>query len=62
MKCSQFLRLLRKNGWVIVRQSGSHVVLQNSSKPELGRITFPNHGSKELKKGLEKALRKQAGL
>lgn len=60
MKCSEFLRLLRKDGWYPVSQAGSHVKLKNDNKP--GIIIFPNHGSQELGKGLEKKLRKDAGL
>jgi mRNA interferase HicA len=60
MKCSQFLRLLRKNGWYIISQSGSHIKLRHPNKE--GIIIFPNHGSQELGKGLEMELRKRAGL
>lgn len=60
MKCSQFLRLLRKNGWCIISQSGSHIKLRHPNKE--GIIIFPNHGSQELGKGLEMELRKRAGL
>ncbi len=60
MKCSEFLRLLRKDGWYPVSQSGSHVKLKHDNKP--GIIIFPNHGSQELGKGLENKLRKDSGL
>jgi mRNA interferase HicA len=60
MKCSELLRLLRNAGWQDVRQSGSHVKLVHPEKP--GFIIFPNHGSKEIGKGLERKIRKQAGL
>ncbi len=60
MKCSEFLKLLRKDGWYPVSQAGSHVKLKHDSKP--GIIIFPNHGSQELGKGLENKLKKDAGL
>ena len=60
MKCSEFLRLLRKDGWYSVYQTGSHVKLKHDKKP--GILIFPNHGSQELGKGLEKKLRKDAGI
>lgn len=39
---------------------GSHVKLKRDLKE--GVIIFPNHGSQELGKGLEKKLFKQAGI
>jgi mRNA interferase HicA len=60
MKCSQLLKLLIKNGWYIKSQKGSHLKLLHSERN--GMIIFPNHGSAEIGKGLEQAIRKQAGL
>lgn len=60
MKSSELLRLLKKNGWYEVRQTGSHKVLKHDSNPLT--IIYPDHGSKEVGKGLEKKIRKQAGL
>jgi predicted RNA binding protein YcfA (HicA-like mRNA interferase family) len=60
MKCSELLRLLKRDGWYEVRQTGSHIIMEHSKKK--GAIVFPNHGSKEMGKGLEKTIRKQAGL
>ncbi len=54
------LRLLRKDGWVAVSQRGSHIKLRHPNKE--GTLIFPNHGSQELGKGLEKRIKKQAGL
>lgn len=59
MKCSDFIRLARKNGWDFDRQGkGSHEIYVKDGQ----QVTIPNHGSKELGKGLEKKLRKQMGL
>jgi len=60
MKCSELYRLLIKDGWYPVSQSGSHVKLKHEEKQ--GIIIFPNHGSQEVGKGLEKKIRKDAGL
>ncbi|MEM6736170.1 MAG: type II toxin-antitoxin system HicA family toxin [Bacteroidota bacterium] len=60
MKCSQFLKILRKDGRYPVSQKGSHIKMKHPEKP--GVIIFPNHGSQELGKGLEKKIRKQAGI
>ena len=55
----EMISLLQKNGFIIVSQNGSHVKLKNETT---GRQTIvPNH-SKELKKDLEQAILKQAGL
>ena len=60
MKCSELYRILIKDGWFAVSQSGSHIKLKHNKKP--GLIIFPNHGSQEIGKGLEKKIRKDAGL
>lgn len=60
MKCSEVLRMLKKDGWYPISQSGSHMKLIHDSKE--GIIIFPNHGSHELGRGLEKKILKQAGI
>jgi len=60
MKCSDIYRLLTKDGWYPVSQSGSHVKLRHDKKS--GIIIFPNHGSQELGKGLERKILKDAGI
>jgi predicted RNA binding protein YcfA (HicA-like mRNA interferase family) len=60
MKCSQFFRILKNDGWYPISQKGSHVKMKHPTKK--GVLVFPNHGSQELGKGLEMKLRKQAGL
>ncbi|MGK5084033.1 type II toxin-antitoxin system HicA family toxin [Bdellovibrionota bacterium FG-1] len=47
------LRLFVQNGWVILRQKGSHVIVAKGTERE----TIPLH--RELKKGLEHALKKR---
>jgi predicted RNA binding protein YcfA (HicA-like mRNA interferase family) len=60
MKCSEFLRLLKKDGWFAVSQNGSHLKMKHPIKK--GIVIFPNHGSDELGKGLEMELRKDAQI
>lgn len=60
MKCSELYQLLIKDGWYPISQRGSHVKMKHESKP--GLIIFPNHGSQEVGKGLEKRILKDAGL
>jgi predicted RNA binding protein YcfA (HicA-like mRNA interferase family) len=58
MKSSELNRLIIKNGWKILRQSGSHVIYGKNN------VTYPAtfHGSKEVGKGLEMKIRKEMGL
>lgn len=59
MTPKQMVRLLKSNGFVEVRQTGSHLILQNA---QTGRqTTVPMH-TKDLDKGIEQAILKQAGL
>jgi mRNA interferase HicA len=60
MKSSELIRLLKKDGWVVVRQSGSHMIMEHPTKK--GSVVCPNHGSKEVGKGLELKVKKDAGL
>ena len=60
MKCNQVLKLLIKAGWFIHSQKGSHITLRHLIHENT--IIFPNHGSKELGKGLMIKLLKEAKL
>jgi mRNA interferase HicA len=60
MKCSELYRRLIKDGWYPTSQRGSHVKMKHDTKTNV--IIFPNHGSQELGKGLEKKIIKDAGL
>jgi len=60
VKCSELLRILRRDGWFPASQKGSHMKLKHDTKK--GTIIFPNHGSQEIGKGLEKKIKKEAGL
>jgi predicted RNA binding protein YcfA (HicA-like mRNA interferase family) len=60
MKCSELLRILIKDGWVVISSRGSHLKMKHPLKD--GIIIFPDHGSKEIEKGLEKKIFKDAGL
>lgn len=60
MKCSEVYRKLLRAGWYPVSKKGSHVKLKHDTLD--GIIIFPDHGSQELGKGLQKKLFKQAGI
>ena len=55
----QMISLLKKNGFVEISQNGSHIKMRNE---ETGKQTTVPYHSKSLKKGLEQAILKQAGL
>jgi predicted RNA binding protein YcfA (HicA-like mRNA interferase family) len=56
MSGKEMLKLFKQNGWIELRQKGSHVIMGKNSERE----TIPLH--KELKKGLEQALKKRLGI
>ena len=58
MKDKDLLKILFDHGWSLKRITGSHHILV---KDGFLTISLPIHG-KELKKGLENAILKQAGL
>ncbi|MGG7035168.1 MAG: type II toxin-antitoxin system HicA family toxin [Flavobacterium sp.] len=59
MKYSEFFKLAKKNDWQFLRQGkGSHEIWIKDDKT----VVIPNHGSKEMPKGLEKSLKKEMGL
>lgn len=47
------------DGWIFIKQVGSHRQYIHPSKP--GKVTIPFH-SKDLPKGTENSIKKQAGL
>lgn len=60
MTPKQMVKFLKENGFIEVRQNGtSHLRMRN---PNTGmQTTVPMH-SKDLSKGLEQSILKQAGL
>ena len=60
MKCSEVFRKLKRNGWYVVSQKGSHIKLRHDTID--GIIMFPNHGSREIAKGLLIKIAKQARI
>lgn len=55
----EMINLLQKNGFKIISQNGSHVKLRNDETCKT--VVVPYH-NKALKKWLEQAILKQAGL
>ncbi len=56
----QLIKLLGKQGWIVVRQKGSHVRMKNPDNPT--PLVVPVHGSTPLKLGTMAAILKDAGL
>jgi len=59
MTPKEMIKHLKKNGFEIDRQRGSHIFLINN---ETGRTTTVPYHSKDLKKGTEQKILKDAGL
>ena len=60
MKCSEALQILKKQGWRVKSQKGSHIKMIHQDIE--GVIIFPLHTSKEIGKGLWNRIKKQAGI
>lgn len=58
LKSSELHRLIKRNGWVLLRAEGSHYIYRKGEKT----YPVPFHGSKEVGKGLEKKIKKEMGL
>ncbi|SET04540.1 type II toxin-antitoxin system HicA family toxin [[Clostridium] polysaccharolyticum] len=59
MTPKEMIKYLKSNGFEVVSQNGSHVKLKNTITNV--QTIIPYH-SKSLKRGLEQAILKQAGL
>lgn len=60
MKSSELVKLLKKDGWFVVRQAGSHMILEHPIKR--GKVVCPFHSSQEVGKGLAIKILKDAGI
>ncbi|MBI2049512.1 type II toxin-antitoxin system HicA family toxin [Candidatus Roizmanbacteria bacterium] len=56
----KILKFLRRKGFYISRQSGSHMILHHE-KDATKRVTIPIH-NKDLKQGTLTSILKQAGI
>jgi predicted RNA binding protein YcfA (HicA-like mRNA interferase family) len=60
MKIRDVMRMIEKDGWRFVNQTGSHRQYKHPSKP--GRVTIAGHPSEDMAPGTLNAILKQAGL
>ena len=59
MTPKEIIRYLKKNGFSVISQNGSHMKLKNNKTEKTVIVPCYN---KAMKKGLEQAILKQAGL
>jgi predicted RNA binding protein YcfA (HicA-like mRNA interferase family) len=59
MNSRMIIKLLQKDGWFKVDQSGSHIQFKHQSKK--GRVTVPHH-QKDIPIGTLKSIERQAGI
>ena len=57
--CKKLIKLIEKDGWIAVRQDGSHCHFKHPVKN--GIVTIPVH-NKDIKKGTANNILRQAGL
>jgi len=60
MKVGELIRLLERDGWILVRTRGSHRQFENRSKP--GTVTVAGKPSFDIPPGTLNSVLKQAGL
>lgn len=60
-KVKDMLKIIKKDGWFQVNQTGSHRQFKHPTKP--GRVTISGHrDNDDVSLQLEKSILKQAGL
>ncbi|KQS26745.1 type II toxin-antitoxin system HicA family toxin [Dyadobacter sp. Leaf189] len=58
MKSSEFHRLIKRNGWSVIRIKGSHYIYQKGDET----YTVAYHGSKEMGEGIRLRTIKKMNL
>lgn len=59
-KVRELIKLVEKDGWVLVVTKGSHRQFKHPSKP--GRVTIVGHPGDDIATGTYLSILKQAGL
>ena len=60
LEYEKVIKALQRNGWVVVRQKGSHIRLQKNLRDEVLKITVPAH--RPIKRSTLSHILKQARL
>ncbi len=58
VKSREFHRIIKKNGWKLLKSEGSHYIYEKNGL----KYPVPFHGSKEVPEGLRKKMIKEMGL
>jgi predicted RNA binding protein YcfA (HicA-like mRNA interferase family) len=58
MNAKQILKILKANGWDVLRQEGSHLRLGKGTD----RTTVPLHGARDVTPGVLAAIERQTGI
>ncbi len=58
MNSKDIIKILKLNGWKVLRIKGSHCRMGKGGK----RTTVPMHSNRDIGKGLLKAIEKQTGV
>ena len=56
----EFCKILESKGWELKRINGSHHIYGKEERIE--RISVPVHGNQDLKRGLQRAIMRIAGV
>lgn len=59
LKVRDMLKKLAADGWIIVRQEGSHRQLKNVARP--GTVTVHGSPNDDIREGTLKSIERQAG-
>jgi predicted RNA binding protein YcfA (HicA-like mRNA interferase family) len=60
LEFEKVIKALQRDGWVVVRQTGSHIRLQKNLRDEVLKITVPAH--RPIKRSTLSHILKQARL
>jgi len=60
LSCEKVISALKRDGWVVVRQRGSHIRLQKHTRDEVLKLTVPAH--RPIKRSTLSHILKQARL
>lgn len=59
MQSRELIKMLEKDGWILVRVNGSHHIFKHPEKP--GIVPVP-HPKRDIPIGTERSILKMAGL
>jgi predicted RNA binding protein YcfA (HicA-like mRNA interferase family) len=58
VKSKELHRLIKQNGWKLLRVRGSHYIYEKNGRT----YPVPYHGADEVGKGIEKTIKKEMNL